>query len=117
MKRFYLAGVRGCDGRPICSIDEAAARLHAHWQGVFSSQPIQLKAMAKFRPFVQTLPAGISFEMDYEQVKEMIGRLHDSAPGPDGVPYSAWAALGSNSIHMIKAMYDEFLTEHAPLPT
>jgi hypothetical protein len=79
----------GPNGLPAPSSAEGASLLRAHWLPSFSGAEIDVTTMHFFRQHIQHSPEDIDWHMDYVTFRELLHSRHDSAPGPDGIPYSA----------------------------
>ena len=55
-------------------------------------------AFEELRPHIQQAPREILWDIRREDVQEVLGHPKNSAPGPDGLKYKAWAALGEEAI-------------------
>ena len=91
--------------------------LAAHWQSVFADKPTDEGSLDIFRGLMPRLPADIRWERTIRELEELLQRLNNSAPGPDGIPYAAWAATvvaGTDTAVRIKELRD--MTPGYPLP-
>ena len=99
--------ILGEDGQ-VCSSDaEGASALRNHWRPTFSDPGKSVTLAAKFlKRFVQQVPIGIDWILDFETFAKMLLAAGDSAPGPDGVSYKFWqfAPIGAT-----RALYDVYL--------
>ena len=46
--------------------------------------------------------------MDFDTFCELVAKMEDSSPGPDGIPYSAWKSAGKKGLRETPAAH--FLT-------
>ncbi|CAK0802619.1 unnamed protein product, partial [Prorocentrum cordatum] len=79
--------------------------LTAHWSRVFAPRRVEPDALQEYLPFVQVAPQLSSWTLTYPQFQELVEKLHDSAPGPDGIPYSVWRAHDNCT----RILYDFYL--------
>lgn len=77
---------------PLVAVGENADRrpssveeLRAHWQQAFAPAPADGDALRRRRPFVRRL----SVEVKWRRTRQELSRRAPTAPGPDGIPYSA----------------------------
>ena len=71
--------------------------------------------MELFRPFVQSVGDFATPNCDLEQVCDIIRASANSAPGPDGIPYSAYFAVLDLSADMLWNCFGDDLCGD-PLP-
>ena len=50
-----------------------------------------------------------NYVIDVERFREMMLHTADSAPGPDGIPYSAWCALELKGAQLLHDMYKQLM--------
>eukprot|EP00959_Pyramimonas_sp_CCMP1952_P007970 167013-Pyramimonas_sp.AAC.1 len=105
LRRLSLAAVLDSDGNPAEDPTEAATLLQAHWSRVFAPRRVEPDALQEYLPFVQVAPQLSSWTLTYPQFQELVEKLHDSAPGPDGIPYSVWRAHDNCT----RILYDFYL--------
>ena len=75
---------------------EMAAILNEHWGSVFSRKDIARHKIASWLVDVPSFPASSDarWKLNREHVATAGKVARESAPGPDGIPYRAWKALG-----------------------
>jgi endonuclease/exonuclease/phosphatase family metal-dependent hydrolase len=100
--RARFSGIRGADGFLPASAEGAAQLLRDHWGAVFAGGPTDDEDIERFIAHIPAdmLPAPVMPSLD--DVKLMLASKTDSAPGPDGLRYSAWQAaglLGARCLH------------------
>ena len=88
-KRANLVSIRSDDGCIAGSTDRAAFLLKEHWSLVFADGYFDEKAAKRYSKFVQKVPSGIEWRISREEFEALISKLKFSAPGPDGVPFTA----------------------------
>ena len=79
--------------------DEGARTLATYWQKVFARKPLNTEAIAKLLPFAPKYSIGLL--MDKESMAARISRSKSNAPGMDGVPNTAWKALGDVATNIL----------------
>lgn len=101
-RMLKVLGVRvvGADGseRVLTSPAEVQEALKDHWEPVYSAQPIDLEAAERFLGVYANRNRGrFSFSdlsiPGQEEFEVVISKCHDSATGPDGIPYSAYKSI------------------------
>ena len=92
-----------------------AAALADHWQRVFAGQPLDSGAVMQW--LRDTLPPAAlprihprQWRLHRRDVDRAVRLSGNSAPGPDGIPYAAWRALGPLGVSALFAAA-EALTE------
>jgi hypothetical protein len=76
-------------GLPAASPHEGTRLLRQHWGPVFKSKPHSVSEMSFYDAYIQKAPSDIDWHMDFEEFRSLLMAMDDSAPGPDGLPYSA----------------------------
>ena len=99
-----LFAVQTDDGQVTTDPGEMASALKKHWQDVFQSRAIDVKALKVWleedRNADNSLGKQISdipVELWMPTAKDIgwaLSRGKNSVPGPDGLPYAAWSSLG-----------------------
>ena len=97
--RMVLTAVQ-VDDKAINDPEGIGAALSEGWSRTFAVAPSIDTAQAQH--YLETHAVPMDFSKckppTKAQVAELINKLPDSAPGPDGLPYSAWKAGGAESI-------------------
>ena len=52
---------------------------------------------------------GYRFQATLAELRELLRKYRDSAPGPDGIPYSAWAACPDSMLENLLWIYREIV--------
>ena len=94
---------------------EMNAELARHWGSVFGGAPTSEAVGA---PFISTwvrVPAAQVIPPDHSTYEEVLRCAHDSAPGRDGLCYSAWRAGGSVAIQTL-ILVDDWYRASLPMP-
>ena len=55
------------------------------------------------------VPANTRWILGKGEVQELMKHTRDSAPGPDGIPYSAWSQGGSHFVDILCEAYTALL--------
>jgi hypothetical protein len=103
-RKSSFLGVRSPSSGAASSASEAAGLLRAHWQGVFTEQ---LTVDLQINRLLDMIPSAASVSViipSAVEIAKYIQKLHDSSPGEDGLPYSAWVAAGDLGAHSIRAV-------------
>jgi endonuclease/exonuclease/phosphatase family metal-dependent hydrolase len=102
-------------GAPATSVTHATQLLANHWGKVFAAKPCSKLFQKSLLQHVVTAPDDIAWRMSREEFIAIAERCSDSAPGPDGIPYSAWVRADPRFIDFVHRAYDELL-DGATLP-
>ena len=102
--RQVLEGVI-VSGNAIFSEPQKTLALGSSWQGTFSAKPfdydkaqLYLDNLGDIGTYSSTPPP------DYWTYQRAISRGPNSAPGPDGLPYSAWRATRDAGIETLRGI-------------
>jgi hypothetical protein len=100
--RARFSGIRGAGDSLPASAERAAQLLRDHWGSVFAGGPTEDVDVERFIAHIPAdmLPPPVMPSLD--EVMAVLGKKTDSAPGPDGLRYSAWQAaglLGARCLH------------------
>lgn len=79
------------EGEPLQTPAEIGAALQAYWGAIFNVRPDDEADMDEFLTFVVDVSDLPDWEWERGRTKELASVVRDSAPGPDGLPYSFWA--------------------------
>ena len=103
--------VLGDDGNPT---DEAGGfeALERHWGPVFNSSVADFRAMSGFKRFIVKCPVDLAPLAKDEFVK-MCSVVRRSAPGPDGIVYTAWSACGEEAAFILYDCYKGIMAGEA----
>ena len=82
---------------------EMAGILNEHWGSVFSRKDVARHKIASWLVDGPSLPAASDarWKITREHVTTAVKVARESAPGPDGIPYRAWKALGDLGINCL----------------
>ena len=94
VRRSAPAKMRKPDGTLACTPEENAAVFASHFEELYGvTQPLD-RSVLDLLPQRAVL-AGIDGDPSDKEIKWALGRLHDTGPGPSGLPARVWKALGS----------------------
>ena len=100
--KLCLRGVITPSGTATAPREQAAA-LTSHWGKVFAKAPIDTElAGAMTRVFSDAFPWARVQLPGRHSVLALLDKVKDSGVGPDGIPYSAWAAGGEEGAETLK---------------
>ena len=86
--RIGAVGILGADGIAHGST-EAAMTLSDYWKPRFEGVEVNDDHGSTLLDFAQQCPEGINWDMTREMLEGAIATREDTAPGPDGIPFSA----------------------------
>ena len=121
-----LKAMRSSDGVVTTEPCEMAATLRDHWGSTFAARQIDEKRLLTWLREVfpeggsgRTVPglpkpASTDWQVTREDVEKAIKTSTDSMPGPDGIPYLAWRALGQFSIDRLFDVAQALATDDGP---
>lgn len=115
-KRVCISSITDEQGNPAGSAEESASRLRDHWTPVFARKPIDHEAADALLQHVRQVPGDIEWRLTLEKFGAIVAATHDTAPGPDGLPYSAWKHAGSAPLRVLYDVYLHLL-DTGELPT
>jgi hypothetical protein len=99
--RFFH--IKAQSGAHYTSDDDMASAIRAHWKTVFQAKGKGIKHLHDMDELLNLVPAAVGVcddPFDMEDIQLSL-RRHDSAPGPDGLCYSAWRAAGTTGSSII----------------
>ena len=117
-----LAAVLDANGELQTSGPGMAAALRRHWASTFSARSLNGAARREWlrrdsesssglRQAVRSLAADeAAWKLRRSDITRAIAMTSHSAPGPDGVPYSAWRRLGALAVDVLFAAAAELST-------
>jgi hypothetical protein len=88
------------NGQPFTSSEDADNALKAHWEPIFNGSGGSEEHMLHFKDYISECPKNISF-ISRDQFDFPIKVNRNSAPGPDGIAYAAWAAADVKGIDLL----------------
>jgi len=94
--------------RPCASDAEGAAALVSHWAPVFSRRLCDRSCWPDWTSEILPAPT-VDWVLPPEDFFRLVRATHDSAPGPDGIPYAAWRALPDSCLHALYGVYLDLL--------
>ena len=104
--------------------DGMAAALRSHWSGVFSAKRLdgalrqrwlQEERRAREASGGPRLPGGddARWRLRPEDVQAALNNAPATAPGPDGIPFAAWARLGALAVDVLCAAREQLSSSDA----
>lgn len=112
--RASLAAVRAGDALGSTPLAVTASRLRDHWAPTFAESPMCPVAARRLAPFVRPIPDGISWHATVQDMQAVMERARDSAPGPDGIRYCAYAVVSDVAAPILHRVYEALLMGAAP---
>ena len=116
-RRISLAAIVDTQGIPRDSPEESADLLADHWGPIFAAKAIEAEAALAIMQFTQAVPEGLCWSTDRVGFHELMAKPRDSAPGPDGIPFSAWRAAGIELYDVMFDAFDAFINGETLPPT
>ena len=109
-------------GNRFATTAEKLQHLHEHWQGIFTAKAFD--AAAADRWFDKAYPNGAGLEhfpskapenwtISRKDIRKAIRLAGKSAPGPDGLTYGLWQALGETAVEHVWAAAKDLQSEQA----
>jgi endonuclease/exonuclease/phosphatase family metal-dependent hydrolase len=95
---------------PAISAKAGGELLVAHWKSVFSERPCCPVAQATLLGHCVQGPFSATWLLEKDDFLQILQRARDSAPGPDGLPYSAWANAPTHILDELYTMYTDLLS-------
>ena len=85
-----IAAVADHDGNVYSDDASIASVLASYWAEIFAARPVEQGDFEAWAARVLTLLPDASYEVTEAQIDNALKFAKDSAPGPDGIPYSAY---------------------------
>jgi endonuclease/exonuclease/phosphatase family metal-dependent hydrolase len=98
-------------GLPAASSEAGADLLRTYWTATFTAKPADASDFRFLDQHIQAAPNDIVWHMDFEAFEDMLMAMDDSAPGPDGITYSALQRAPDVIHHHLYACYEDFLAD------
>jgi hypothetical protein len=109
-RRLILTTIVDSEGNPQDDPESAAGLLEDFWAPVFKEKKIDPREALKVMPFTPKAPPDIEWKLDKTQFREIISRPREGAPGPDGIPYTAWRLAGTDLTDILYEAYAAFMS-------
>ena len=114
-----MTGIRLASGETFQSPQDVQKALQDYWAPVYSDKPFDADAANKFlkvycnknQHLFDFAELGLP---DYDDFFMTIGKMRDSAPGPDGLPYSAYKACRELAAEIFSNVVDIYTTQDEP---
>ena len=117
-KASGIEGIPPSEAVPRPTVQDSVDAYVQYWAKVFSPKPYNKDAAKTILLHADcSLGHRVNcWEIDVCQFTEMIASTPDSAPGPDGLPYSVWAAAPPYVTLALYHAYKGWL-DYRPLPS
>jgi hypothetical protein len=116
-RRVTFAGVKCLDSAGVDFIagspEESAEALRAHWAPVFKHKAVDVASQDVLLQFVPTVDGSAATIPSIDDLVKFLGKRSDSAPGPDGLRYSAWRAAGPVAVESLHSVFSAVLAGDA----
>jgi exonuclease III len=114
-RKLGIEAVRGHDGIPILEKDKAFKHLSEYWGQKFEEKPInEIEARQFTKKFSRQFPR-VPWKLTFVAFVNIVLACRKSAPGPDGVPYSAWASNVRAQVILYSAYIVWLSTGYVPI--
>jgi endonuclease/exonuclease/phosphatase family metal-dependent hydrolase len=100
------------DGSSTADIEEATTLMKNYWQPIFQAPITFPHDQDTILEFSATAPPDFDWDLTDDNIDFVLHNFRDSAPGPDGIPYSAWGRAHSDIHDMFKAAFCDFIQGH-----
>ena len=112
-----LHAVTDEDGHPLENEDESGRRLCGYWCAIFEApnEGEPHPCNETILRYVQKTPDDIRWEIDRNEFDELLATKKESAPGPDGIPYSSYRCAGGLGFQFSYNAYNHVI-EGGPVP-
>jgi hypothetical protein len=113
--RFYH--IKDNDNNNFTGDSDMAALIRKHWCSVFQSTSTCTKHDYNMDILASYVPAAVGISndpFDEDDIAHCLKR-HDTAPGPDGICYSAWKAAGKEGVSVLLQLITD-MWNGAPAP-
>ena len=106
-----LHAVTDEDGHPMENEDESGMRLCAYWCKIFEARAEGERhhCHETILRYVHKAPDDIQWKIDRHEFDEMMVTKWESAPGPDGIPYSIYRCAAGLSSQFLFNVYKRVL--------
>jgi hypothetical protein len=94
---------------PAVSAKAGGTLLVDHWKSVFAEKPCCPTAQATLLEHCVLAPTVKTWVLEKEDFLHILHRARDSAPGPDGLPYSAWSGASRHVQDDLYTMYTDIM--------
>ena len=94
--RLTITAVSDADNVPIFDPGGVAHRLRQHGGGILGARSTDIpddQAQVKTSS-AQPVPRNLTWSIDLHEIFKLIASMRESAPGPDGLPYSVYSCAG-----------------------
>ena len=114
--KLTIHAINGSDDAPIFVPDDATRRLCQNWSGIFRARDYGIPAEQADTMLSFVVPAlrEMNWCIQFSALEEMLASKRESAPGPDGLPYSVYRSAGGVGAEFPCATSEAVLMEAAP---
>jgi len=100
-----VGAIKGSDGHIISDPKLMIAELRKYWKDIFSHSPCNDQLLRQWAGEEDSIPSWEGFRGGWvpcwKDMAKVIQIASKSAPGPDGIPYSAWKCLGELGVEVL----------------
>ena len=104
------------DGSVTSDPAQMSAVLGGHWGEVFNQTECKEDDVSRFVNKYSTQFPNVNWDLSEDQFLDMLGQTGNSAPGPDGIPYSCWRCAPRWIRSALYTCFSQWL-DGRPLPT
>ena len=111
-----LHAVTDEDVHPLVNEDESGRRICEYWSTIFQAR-VECQRHHHYEDilqYVQKAPDDIRWEIDKNEFDELMAAKKESAPGPDGIPYSLYRCAGGLGSQVLFNAYNHAGRRHYP---
>ena len=110
-----ISAIKDSSGRVHTAPEEIAETLVTHWDQVFKAKPIDSDLLTEWlQDQPQIFDNSLRWELLLSHVEDAIKYCKDSAPGPDGIPYSAFKNYKQHSALIIYRICSALISGQKP---
>jgi hypothetical protein len=117
-KRKMTSSFAVLDSHGVAAADlgHASRLLRSHWEPVFRAPRICQEAQCRILSYAAVAPPHFQWDITNDDIDYVLEHCHDSAPGPDGIPYSAWSKAHPDIKALFRAAYRDLELGALPPP-
>jgi endonuclease/exonuclease/phosphatase family metal-dependent hydrolase len=101
--------VLDASGTAAADHQQAARLLRQHWQPAFDPPSTTEQAQKALLEYSAAAPSGFDWTFSDDDFDNALFHFRDSAPGPDGLPYSAWARAHPDITAIVRKAFHDFI--------
>lgn len=103
------------DGTELADSADGSRVLAEHWANVFRARRTNADSHRLVASCAPRWPDGVPTKISFEDFEALVRSRRDTAPRPDGIPWSAWKAAPARTMAALYASYEVAL-DGGPLP-